>query len=180
MGAKLTIKSFYDAAWRMYGPQYREAITERNDLLAQVEAVFDPEVVQELQSEIDVALGRIENDELPDPKIITMPEYRELLVAETAIEGIVSRIEDSAIFVDQDGGILQTLGLSWRQDILPLVHDQKSPGYIEGENVKRFLSLVENAKEPLLFEDENDGRQRTLIRFLQRAVEARKAIWCDL
>jgi hypothetical protein len=86
---------------------------------------------------------------------------------------------------------LPTLGLSWRQDVLPLVDGQENPGYMPPENVVRFLRLVQDADQQLPSEEEIEGstdeiadhfrkRRRELTEFLERAVKLREALYCDL
>ena len=84
---------------------------------------------------------------------------------------------------------MPTLGLSWSENVLPLLDGQKSLGYMPIENVKKFLAMVRRATQRVPSEEGIDGPanddyfrkwRRDLIEFLERAVKFGEPIWCRL
>lgn len=148
MTVKLRIKKLYDAAWNVFRFQYNLAVADRDDYQSRMKHRLDQKVASEIQLHVDAAIGRIQVDGLPNPQIMTKREFYELLALEKTIEEIADRIEANAKF-SESGSLLPTLGLSWQEDILPLINGQQSPGYMPLENVKKFLGMVRNAEQQL-------------------------------
>ena len=101
---------------------------------------------------------------------------------------IERRIDSNGVFHDP-GSLLPTLGLSWQQDVLPLLNGQKNPGYMPPKSVKKFLAMVNNAEQRVPAEDGIEAKEmvayfrkwrRQLIEFLERAVKVGEAMWCRL
>ena len=134
-----------------------------------------------IQWHVDVALGRLQSDETPNPRVTTMSEFYELLAHEKSIEAIADRISANAIFVDSDNGLLPRLGLSWSEDILPLLDGRSSPGYMPVQNAEKFLGIVRNIKASAeAISDDVRKRRLELVGFLERAVKVGEPIWCEL
>ncbi len=106
---------------------------------------------------------------------------------ELAVHEIECRIKAHCIFVDADG-LLPTLGLSWDENVLPLVQGGNSPGYMPPEHVVTFLKMVRTAEQHLPSGEEMNseitahfrGRRQELTGFLERAVRLTEPICCDL
>ena len=117
----------------------------------------------------------------PNPAFMKMSEFSDLLAAEMAVREVAERISANAIFVDSDDSFLPTLGLSWKDDVLPLLDGRSNPGKMAVENVKKFLRMVRmtdgSADE---VSDDVRKRRRELIEFLVRAVNLGEPIWCEL
>jgi hypothetical protein len=179
--AELRIQSLYQAAWTVFGFQHDEAVADRDSLLAEIEESLGQETALAIRQHVDVALGRIQADDVPNPAVMAMSEFFDLLAAEMAVQEIADRISANAVFVDSDDDLLPSLGLSWRQDILPLLDGQKSPGYMPVQNAEKFLGIVRNTKASAekLSEDVRKWRQE-LVGFLERAVKLGEPIWCEL
>jgi hypothetical protein len=177
---KLCIKTLYQAAWNVFGFQY-EALAERDELLTGIEESLGPNVASDIQRHVGVALGRIQADDLPSPTIMAMSEFFDLLAAEMAVQEVAERISANAIFVDSDDGFLPTLGMSWKDDVLPLLEGRSSPGYMPVQNVGTFLVMVQDA-DGSAEEISEDAckRRRELIAFLEKAMKLGEPIWCEL
>ena len=96
--ATLRIQTLYQAAWKVFGFQYDLAVADRDSLLAEIGESLGPTVASDIQCDCDAAL-----------------------------QEIADRISANAIFVDPDDGFLPNLGLSWRQDVLPLHRRPSKP-----------------------------------------------------
>ena len=179
--AELRIQSLYQAAWTVFGFQHDEAVADRDSLLAEIEESLGQETALAIRQHVDVALGRIQADDVPNPAVMAMSEFFDLLAAEMAVQEIADRISANAVFVDSDDDLLPSLGLSWRQDILPLLDGQKSPGYMPVQNVGTFLVMVQDA-DGSAEEISEDAckRRRELIAFLEKAMKLGEPIWCEL
>jgi hypothetical protein len=175
--ANLCIRKLYDAAWTVFGFQYYdEAVADRDELLTEIEESLGQETASKIRCQVDVALGRIQADELPSPTITAMPEFYELLAAEMTVREVAERISANAVFVDSDDDLLPSLGLSWR-DVLPLLDGQQ----MSVQNVENFLAMVRmtdgSADE---ISDDFRKRRQELIAFLEKAVKVQESIWCEL
>jgi hypothetical protein len=112
---------------------------------------------------------------------MAMSEFFDLLAAEMAVQEVAERISANAVFYDHDDGFLPTLGLSWKEDVLPLLDGQKSPGQMSVANVKKFLPMVRMAKGSAeAISDDVRKRRRELVAFLEKAVKVGEPIWCEL
>ena len=116
-------------------------------------------------------------------------EFYQLLGLEMAVQEIERRIEAGSVFFDPYiNGVLSTLGLSWWQDVLPLVNGHKSPAYMSVGDVKKFLAMVRDADQQLPsgegsgeeLADRFRKRRDELIHFLERAVKLGEPVYCDL
>jgi hypothetical protein len=178
--AKLRIESLHNAVWKIFGFQHDQAVADRDRLRTTIEHRLGHEKASEVQRYVDVALGRVQAGDLPNPQVVKMREFYELLAAEMAVREIADRIEANAVFVDPDDGLLSTLGLSWRQDVLPLIDGKVSPGYMRSKNVEKLLGMVGAAAQQLPVEEETDSRRRELIEFLEKAIKVGQPVWCNL
>ena len=98
-----------------------------------------------------------------------------------AVQEIADRISANAVFVDSDDRLLPSLGLSWQDDILPLLDGQQNPGKMPVENVKKFLGMVRNTEGSAeTISDDVRGKRRELVAFLEKAVKLGEPIWCEL
>jgi len=165
--ARLTIKKLHDATWRIFGFQHTEAIADRDDYRAKLRLRLGSETASQIERHVDAALGRSQID--VDPDIMTRREFYELLALEQSIREIADRISAHAVFVDT-GSLLPAFGLSWAEDVPPLLDDH---GSMPTENVVKFLAMVRAA------EDESEGKRR-LTEFLERAVKAGEPVKCKL
>lgn len=187
--ATLKIKSLYESCWKLFGFQHEQLVAERDEFRAGIERHFGPEMASDIQRHVDISLGRLlACPDLPNPEIMILREFYELLALEEALEEIKRRIEANAILYDP-GSLLPTLGMSWRQDVLPLIDGQTSPGYMPVKNVETFLAMVKNAEQRIPSEEGVEGSanddyfrkwRRELIDFLVRAVKVGEPVWCDL
>ena len=178
----LSIKSLCDAAWKLLGFQQVDAIADRDDFRAEMEMNLGPETASEIQRQVDVDLGRLRCDMLPTPESTAMSEeFFELLSLEAAIQETADRIDSAAIFNDADDRLLATLGLSWNDNVLPLLDERESPGHMLPNNVETFLAMVQTAKQQIPAEKESAEcfrrRRRDLVRFLERAVKVGEGVW---
>ena len=189
---ELRIEKLYDSAWKLFGFQYDQIVAERDRFRTRLQRRLGREVAAQIQLHVDVSLGRRLNvfSDVPNPKIMIMREYYELLGLEKALQEIERRIDANAIFYDP-GSLLPTLGLSWHQDVLRLLDGQVSPGYLSVFNVKQFLRMVNDAEQRVPAEDGIEGSaeemaayfrkwRQELVEFLERAVKVGEAIWCRL
>jgi len=172
--AKLHIMKLYDAAWKVFRFQWDEAVTARDDYKTRMKQRLGYETASDIQRHVDLALERLQANNVPNPRIMTMREFYELLALEKVLEEIACRIEANAKFSDP-GSLLPTLGLSWLRDVLPLLEGQQNPGYMPLENVKKFLGMVGSAEETA---DHFRKLRQELIEFLERAVRMGEPIWC--
>ena len=186
---QLRIKPLYDAAWKIFGFQYDQCVADRNRFLAKLRRRLGHEMAAKIQNHVDISLGRVlAIPDHRDPKMMTTPEFYELWSIEKTVEDIEMRIDANATFYDPTGGLLPTLGLSWRQDVLRLLDGQVSPGYMPLKNIRQFLSMVRDAKQWIKGEDGKDKdvvnfyrkRRWELIEFLQRAVLVGEPLFCDV
>ena len=179
--AELRIQSLYQAAWTVFGFQHEEALADRDSLLAEIEESLGQETALAIRQHVDVALGRIQADDVPNPAVMAMPEFFDLLAAEMAVQEIADRISANAVFVDSDNGLLPSLGLSWQDDILPLLDGQQNPGKMPVKNVKKFLGMVRNTEGSAeAISDDVRGKRQELAAFLERAVKLDEPVWCEL
>ena len=170
---KLQIKKLYDGVWKIFGFQWDEAVADRDHFRATIERRLGTEVSSQIQSHVHATMGRIKV-EIVNPSIMVKREYYELLALELALQEIEHRIEANAVFYDPDHGLLPTLGLSWRCDVLRLLDGQESPGSMPVENVEKFLGMVRDAKQRIKVDsaEETAGyyrkRQRELVGFWKK------------
>ena len=164
---KLTINKLQDSVWQLFGCQHGQAIADRDDYRAKMERRLGSKTASDIEDHVDAALGRSQID--VDPDIMTRREFYELLALEQTIDEVRQRIDATAVFVDT-GSLLPAFGLSWAEDVVPLLD---SHGSMPTENVIKFLAMVKMA------EDETDGKRR-LVEFLERAVKMGEPIRCEL
>ena len=187
---ELRIESLYRAAWAVFQCQHAQFVADRDRFRTRLQRHFGDEVAAQIQLHVDVSLGRRLNvfPDVPNPEIMLMREYYELLGVEEALQDIERRIDANAIFYDP-GSLLPTLGLSWQQDVLRLLDGQVSPGYLSVPNVKQFLAMVNNAEQRVPAEDGIEAEEmadyfrkwrQELVEFLERAVKVGEALWCRL
>jgi hypothetical protein len=163
------------------GFQYDEALADRDELLTEIKESLGPKVASDIQRHVDVALGRIQADDVPTPQIVSRPEFFDVLAAEMAVQEVAERISANAVFYDHDDGLLPTLGLSWKDDVIPLIDGQQNPGYLSVLSVKKVLAMVRNTKGSAeAISDDVRKRRQELIAFLERAVKVGEPIWCEL
>ena len=190
MGAELQIERLYIAAWVTFGPEYNQSVADRDRFRATIRNRLGQGVTSEIQRHVDVALGRLKAPDLPNPSVMKQRDFYQLLAQEMAVQEIERRIESGSVFFDPYNvhGLLPTLGLSWWEDVLPLLDCQKNPGYLRLGNVKKFLGMVQDADQQLPSLDETNGemadhfreKRRELIGFLERAIKLREPVYCDL
>ena len=187
---ELRIEKLYESAWKSFGFQYDQIVAVRDRFRTRLQRCLDQEVAVEIRLHVDVSLGRRLNvfSDVPNPKIMIMREYYELLGLETALQEIERRIDSNGVFHDP-GSLLPTLGLSWQQDVLPLIDAQETPGYMPVQNVKQFLRTVSHAEQRVPAEDGIEAEEmaaffrkwrQELVEFLERAVKVGEAMWCRL
>ena len=187
---ELRIESLYRAAWAVFQFQHAQFVADRDRFRTRLQRRLGQEVASDIQRHVDVSLGRRLNafSDVPNPKIMIMREYYELLGLETALQEIERRIDANAIFHDP-GSLLPTLGLSWQQDVLRLLDGQVSPGYMPPKNVKKFLAMVSHAEQRVPAEDGIEAEEmaayfrkwrQELVAFLERAVKVGEPVWCRL
>lgn len=82
-----------NAAWKVFGFQHAEAVADRDQYLAALQRRLGSEVASEVKHHVDVALGRLPAVSQPNPAIMKMPEFYDLLAAEMAVRDIADRID---------------------------------------------------------------------------------------
>ena len=82
-----------NAAWKIFGFQFDAAVAERDDLLATIERRLGQEVASQIQRHVNIAVGKIQADAQPNPAVMKLPEFYELLALELAIKEIADRID---------------------------------------------------------------------------------------
>ena len=104
--AELHIKALHDATWQLFGFQFEAAVADRDNYRARIERRLGQDVAAQIQLHVDVSLGRRLNisSDVPNPKIMLMREYYELLGFEMAIQEIERRINANALFCAPDYG----------------------------------------------------------------------------
>ena len=104
--AQLKIETLFNAAWRVFGFQHDQFVADRDDFRAQIERRLGQDVASQIQLHVDVSLGRRLNisSDVPNPKIMLMREYYELLDFEKAIQEMERRINANALFCAPDYG----------------------------------------------------------------------------
>ena len=187
---ELRIESLYRAAWAVFQFQHAQFVADRDRFRSKLQRRLGQEVAAQIQLHVDISLGRRLNvfPDVPNPKIMVMREYYELLGLEKALQEIERRINCNGVFHDP-GSLLPTLGLSWQQDVLRLLDGQVSPSQMPPKNVKKFLAMVNNANQRVPAEDGIEAEEmadyfrkwrQELVAFLERAVKVGEAIWCRL
>jgi hypothetical protein len=185
--ARLKIETLFNAAWTIFGFQHSQFVADRDRFRDQIERRLGQEVASQIRLHVAVSMGQVLNvfPDVPNPRIMVLREYYELLALERGIDEIERLIESNSVFCDP-GSLLPTLGLSWHQDVLRLVDGQESPGHMPPKNIKKFLTMVMDAEQRIPSEEGIEGVdyfrrwRRELIEFLERAVEFGEPIWCDL
>jgi len=183
VGAHLTIESELSRSWEIHGEAHRQAVADRDRLRSETQDRLGPEVAAEVQCRVDIALGRLLADDLPDLDATAERRFHELLALERAVMEIETRIEDGSTFFDPYiGGLFP---MSWWRNIMSLLSE--NPGYMRVKNVEKFVGMVKSADQRLPSGDAGDGtaehfwkRRQELIEFLGKAVELDEAVWCDL
>jgi hypothetical protein len=179
--AKLLIKTLYRSVWKLFGFQHQAAVEEQERFRSDIEKRLGQDTALKIQRHVDVALGRNQAEDLPNPAVMAIPEFFDLLAAEMSVQEIADRISANAAFVDYDDRLLPSLGLSWQDDILPLLDGQQNPGKMPVKNVKKFLGMVRNTDGSAeAISDDFRGKRRELVAFLEKAVKLNEPIWCEL
>jgi len=108
--AELRIKGLHDATWQLFGFQFEAAVADRDNYRARIERRLGQDVAAQIQLHVDASLGRRVNisSDVPNPKIMLMREYYELLGFEMAIQEMERRINANATFYDADHGLRRT------------------------------------------------------------------------
>jgi len=86
-------KNLRNAAWTVFGFQYHQAVTDRDELRADIEKQLGCEMASQIERHVDVALGRFPVVGQPNPAIMKRPEFYDLLALELAVLEIADRIE---------------------------------------------------------------------------------------
>ena len=82
--------------WKLFGFQHDEAIRVRDEYRAKMRVRLGPEMASEVERHVDVALGRVQSDTRPTPKVMIMREFYHLLGLEMAVDEIERRINATA------------------------------------------------------------------------------------
>jgi hypothetical protein len=85
-----------NSVWKIFGFQYNEAVADRDRLRTKIRRRLGSETISEIQFHVDIALGRLKAHGLPNPQIMAMREFYELLAMELAVQEIASRIQAAA------------------------------------------------------------------------------------
>lgn len=187
MGAELRIEPDLDRAWKAHGDEYNQAVAARDHFQSETRDRLGPEVAAAVQHHVDAALGRLLSDDFPALDPAAKRACQQLLALERAVQEIEGRIESKAIYFDPytDHGVLPTLGLSWWDDVVPLLPE--NPGVMAIGNVENFLAMIVDADQRLPHGDESEAtakdfreRRRKLVEFLERAIGLGEPVWCDL
>jgi hypothetical protein len=180
MGAEFRIESLHDAGWEAHGTNYNQAVAARDHFATEIQNRLGPELAADVQHHVDVALGRLRGDELPDLPIAAERAFHQLLALERAVLQIEARIEAGCVFFDPyiDGLFL----MSFWGNVISLLAGQESPGFMRRENIVKFLAMVVGADQrlPKGSSDHNRRKRQELIEFLERAIALEEPIWCDL
>jgi len=64
-----------NSVWKIFGFQHEAAVADRDRLKTKIERSLGQETASKIQLQIDVALGRLQSDDVPNSKITTMPEF---------------------------------------------------------------------------------------------------------
>ena len=91
-------------AWKLFGFEHDEAIRIRDDFRAKMRLRLGPETASEVERHVDVALGRVQSDLEPTPKVMVTREFFELLALEMAVDEVESRINATAARLDGRDG----------------------------------------------------------------------------
>ena len=187
---ELRIESLYKSAWKIFGFQHKQLVADRDRFRATLKRRLGHDLATLIQRHVDVSVGHLlVFPGVPNPEIMIMREFYELLAIEKSIEEIKQRIDYNAIFWDPVYELLPTLGLDWRHDVLRLIDGQKSPGHMPHENVTKFLAMVRSATQRVASEGgtEDDDIvefyrkwRKELDQFLERAVKTGEPLYCDL
>jgi len=90
--------------WKLFGFQHDEAIRIRDDYRAKMRLRLGEEMASEVERHVDVALGRVQSDTRPTPKVMIMREFYHLLGLEMAVDEIERRINATAARLDGRDG----------------------------------------------------------------------------
>ena len=90
--------------WKLFGFQHDEAIRIRDDYRAKMRLRLGEEMASEVERHVDVALGRVQSDAGPTPKVMIMREFYHLLGLEMAVDEIERRINATAGCLDGRDG----------------------------------------------------------------------------
>ncbi len=91
-----------NSVWKLFGFQYNQAVADRDCLRTKIRRRLGSETGAEIQFHVEIALGRLKAHGLPNPQIMAMHEFYQLLAAELAVQEIASRIQATAVFHDHD------------------------------------------------------------------------------
>jgi hypothetical protein len=179
MGAELRIESLHAAAWKLHGTEYDQAVAARNRFATEIQNRLGHATAATIQHRVDVALGRLLADDLPDLDVAAERAFYQLLALERVVLQVEARIEAGCVFFDSyiDG----SFPMSFWEDVLPLLDGQQNPGFMSPKKIGTFLAMVKDAERRLPYGTADHHRERRweLIRFLERAVELGEAVWCD-
>ena len=70
--AKLLIETLYRSVWSIFGFQHQAAVEEQKRFRSDIEKRLGQDSALKIQRHVDVALGRIQADEVPNPAIMAM------------------------------------------------------------------------------------------------------------
>jgi len=92
---ELRIESLYRAAWAVFQCQHAQIVVDRDRFRTRLQRRLGQEVASDIQLHVDISLGQRLNvfPDVPNPKIMLMREYYELLGLETALQEIERRID---------------------------------------------------------------------------------------
>lgn len=96
------IKLDLSDARRIFGFQHSEALDERDCFRARMRLCVGSAMASEVEQHVAVALGRVQSDDPPNPIIMKMRAFYELLALEETIDEIERRI--NAVVADSDHG----------------------------------------------------------------------------
>jgi len=82
--------------WKLFGFQHDETTRVRDEYRAEMRLRLGPEMASEVERHVDVALGRVQSDLEPTPKVMVTREFYHLLGLEMAIAEVESRINATA------------------------------------------------------------------------------------
>lgn len=201
MGAELIMTRLDDLTWNLFAPQVAGARAARERFKRQMRRRFGEEKTSRIAQHAQAAADS-EFSPTPSLNVESQAAFWELLVLELRVREIESRIDSAASFYDPYSvwAVLPTLGLSWWNDVLPMVEPPTGQGYMPIRNIKRFLGMVKQANQHLptraemkekggMVDQDNDmehwhghfrRQRRRLIDFLEKAVRIETPIFCDL
>ena len=161
MGAELIMTRLDDLTWNLFAPQVAGARAARERFKRQMRRRFGEEKTSRIAQHAQAAADS-EFSPTPSLNVESQAAFWELLVLELRVREIESRIDSAASFYDPYSvwAVLPTLGLSWWNDVLPMVEPPTGQGYMPIRNIKRFLGMVKQANQHLPTRAEIEGKGR--------------------